>query len=238
MAGRNVAIPSAKKLTRLKRERVSDAVFEVLRDSILTQVFEPGERLHVAAVAARLDVSLTPVKDAISRLAAEGLIVIRPRSGTYVAELRPEDVADTFQVREALKCRAAEEVVSRLTEKDLIRFRALIADLKKPVETEADRIAHERKNVEFHTLIVSLAGNRRLSQIYEGLNAHMTIARIHYSREGWMPRMERVREEHRQILEALEAHSLHGLIDALVRHIRRAADGLVEDLRRKKPAGG
>ena len=83
-----------KQLPRVTRERASDSVFEVLRDGILTQVFKPGERLNIPDLAARLDVSLTPVKEALNRLAAEGLVRIRPRSGTFVAELSPEDVAE------------------------------------------------------------------------------------------------------------------------------------------------
>jgi DNA-binding GntR family transcriptional regulator len=59
-------------LPKLDRTRASDSVFEVLRDSILTRVFRPGDRLDVKAVATQLGVSPTPVKDAINRLAAEG----------------------------------------------------------------------------------------------------------------------------------------------------------------------
>ena len=75
------------KISQVRIERASDSVFQILRESILTQVFRSGERLDIKDLTAKLGVSLTPVRDAINRLAAEGLIEIRPRSGTFVTDL-------------------------------------------------------------------------------------------------------------------------------------------------------
>ncbi len=222
------------RLPQIKRERASDSIVQILRDGITTRLFRPGERLGVKELAQRLGVSPTPVKDALNRLAAEGLIEIRPRSGTYVSELTPEDVAETFEVRAALECLAAEKALERLTPEALDRFRELIADIEKPVLSEKDRVFHERKNEDFHNLIVELSGNHKLMEIYAGLRAHIKIARIHYvSRNGWVQRMENEEKpEHREILNAIEARRLDRLIQALRRHIRRASECLVEDLRR------
>ena len=90
-----------KTLPRLHRSRASDSVFDILRTNILARGFRPGDRLDVRALADQLGVSATPVKDAVTRLAAEGLIEIRPRSGTFVAELAPDAVAETFEIRRA-----------------------------------------------------------------------------------------------------------------------------------------
>ncbi|MCX6552076.1 MAG: GntR family transcriptional regulator [Acidobacteria bacterium] len=217
----------------MTRERASDSAFQALRDGILTQLFKPGERLNIPDLAARLDVSLTPVKEALNRLEAEGLVRIRPRSGTFVAELSPEDVAETFEIRRALECLAAERAIAHLTPEVLDRFRSIVRDLERPVAAEADRALHEQTNVQFHSLLVQLSGNRRLAEMYAELNAHVTIARIHHRREDWAQRLDRVRQEHRAILKALEARSVEGLVQALRQHIQRASDSLVEDLRRK-----
>jgi DNA-binding GntR family transcriptional regulator len=220
------------KISQVRIERASDSVFQILHESILTQVFRPGERLDIKDLTTKLGVSLTPVRDAINRLAAEGLIEIRPRSGTYVTDLSADEVADTFDVRMALECLAAEKMISRISSQHIEVFRELISDLEKPVANERERIFHERKNVELHSLIVELSGNRKLIEIYRGLNAHIKIARIHYSRKGWTQRIEQEKSEHRTILHAIEQRDLDSLVQALRQHIRHASVGLVEDIRK------
>jgi DNA-binding GntR family transcriptional regulator len=220
-----------KTLPRLARSRASDSVFDILRENILGRGFRPGGRLDVRALADQLGVSATPVKDAITRLAAEGLVEIRPRSGTFVAELAPDAVAETFEIRRALECLAAERVMSRLTPDLLASFEAIIDALERPVSNERDRVEHERKNVELHTLLVEASNNRRLAELYRNLNAHLTIARIHSRRRPDEERLEQERREHRAILEALAARDAVALVDALDRHIRRAGSALVGDLR-------
>ena len=220
------------KISQVKIARASDSVFQILRDSILTQVFRPGQRLDIKDLTSKLGVSLTPVRDAINRLAAEGLVEIRPRSGTFVTDLSADEVADTFDIRMALECLAAEKMISRVTTQDIEEFRDLVTDLEKPVTTERERIFHERKNVELHSRIVELSGNRKLIEIYRGLNAHIKIARIHYSREGWTQRIEQEKAEHMTIFRAIEERDLAGLIQALRQHIGHASVGLVQDIKK------
>lgn len=221
------------KLGRIRRQRASDLVFDALRESILTQVFQPGERLNPDDLATRLDVSLTPIKEALARLTAEGLIVVKPRSGTFVAELSADEVGETFEIRGALEALAAERLVSRVTDEHLGRFRDLVATMERPVSTERERSAHGRANSEFHDLFVELAGSVKLRQIYRSLHAHITIARVHYSREGWAQRIAHEKREHRAILAALEARDVARLVKAVRHHIQRAAQSLVNDLRER-----
>jgi DNA-binding GntR family transcriptional regulator len=206
-------------------------VFDILRTNILGRGFRPGDRLDVRALAEQLGVSATPVKDAVTRLAAEGLVEIRPRSGTFVAELAPDAVAETFEIRRALECLAAERVVGQLTPDLLARFEAIIDAMERPVSNEHDRAEHEQKNLELHALLVEASGNRRLAELYRSLNAHLTIARIHSRRRPQDERLEQERREHRAILEALTARDPTALINALDCHIRRAGGALVGDLR-------
>jgi DNA-binding GntR family transcriptional regulator len=219
-------------LPKLDRTRASDSVFEVLRDSILTRVFRPGARLDVKAVANQLGVSPTPVKDAINRLAAEGLIDVRPRSGTFVAEISPQAVAETFEIRRALECLAAETLVPRITPDLIARFEKLIDALELPVDDDDSRRLHDENNVEFHLLIVEASGNQRLLELYHSLNAHLTIARIHLRRRPDAARLDQERREHRAIVDALAARHAKRLVEALGQHIKRAGVALVEDVTR------
>src|SRR5271167_5115140 len=91
-------------LVKLERQRAVDAVYEVLRQAIVTYTLKPGERMNIDDLAQKLGVSLTPVRSAIQKLSTEGLVEIRSRSGTFVASLTAQDVEETFRIRCALEC--------------------------------------------------------------------------------------------------------------------------------------
>lgn len=222
-----------KRFEPLSRQRASDSVYDVLRDAILNRVFAPGQRLNMHELASRLGVSMTPVKDALSRLAAEDLIAIRPRIGTFVTTISPEDVAETFEIRAALEGLATEKAQRYLTKADLARLQELAEGMRRTGPNDAGRAERERMNLEFHNLLVSRTGNRRLIQIYLALNAHIRIARIHRSHAAWLERTAAEDAEHRRIVDALMQENGLAAAEAMRAHIRRAADSLVQDLRQQ-----
>lgn len=225
------------KLRRLTRKRATDEVYENLRDAILNRLFVPGERLQVDEIAARLGVSLTPVRHAIQQLATEGLIEIKPRSGTFVATLSLEEIEATFDVRLALECLAAEKAMERVKASDLHKLDELLALLRRPVENEEAMRKHEKANSELHLLLIEAAGNRRLTEIYKGLNAHLTIARIHAAERNTEPdprpaqeiakRFAAEQAEHDEIVHALKARDLARMQAAVRKHIGRAKSSLM-----------
>jgi DNA-binding GntR family transcriptional regulator len=107
------------------------------------------------------------VRSAIQQLATEGLVEIRPCSGAFVASLSPQDGEETFEIRCALECLAAEKAAANITAKQLARLGELLRALRKPVRNENDRQAHERDNFELHHIIVQSSANRRLTEMYE-----------------------------------------------------------------------
>lgn len=224
-------------LRRLTRKRATDEVYETLRDAILNRVFKPGERLQVDEIADRLGVSLTPVRHAIQQLATEGLIEIKPRSGTFVATLSIEDIEATFDVRIALECLAAEKAIERIRPADLHKLEDLLETLRKPVLNEDALRKHEKANSELHLLLIESAGNRRLTEIYKGLNAHLTIARIHAAERNHdtdappaqetAKRFEVEQAEHDAIIAALQARDLPRMQAAVRAHIGRAKESLM-----------
>lgn len=218
-------------LPRLQRERAVDAAYAALRQAILSSALKPGQRLHIDQLATQLGVSLTPVRGAIQRLATEGLIDIRPRSGTFVASLSLQDIEETFQIRAALEGLAAELAAPRITSTDLQRLRSLHRAMKKPLRLQSDRDAHDLLNSEFHQLILAASGNRRLQEMYSALHAHIQIVRIHAADTAWSARRRRQAAEHEAILKALEARDPRAASEALRRHITRAKDALLAALR-------
>ena len=220
-------------LTKLKRKRATDEVYEALRQAILGRTFKPGERLQVEEIAQKLGVSLTPVRHAIQQLATEGLIEIHPRSGTYVATLSAHDIEETFEIRCALECLAAEKAIARITAVKLARLRELLKLLVEPVATENDLKRHEKHNLELHRIIIEAAGNKRLAEMYESLNAHIKIARIHGAEavgNGFSNRLAEEQAEHEAIVDAIESRDGTRVTSAMRKHIYRAKDALIGSL--------
>ena len=203
-------------LSRITRRRATDEVYDAMRQAILTRVFKPGERLQVEEISAKLGVSLTPVRHALQQLATEGLVDIHPRSGTYVSAVSPEDIEETFEIRCALECLAAERAVTRITPTQLARIRELLRILSRAVIGERSLKEHEKANVELHETIIEASGSRRIRELYDSLYAHIKIARIHTSeahqdrRRDWTSRLEEEQKEHAAIVRALEARRCSG----------------------------
>lgn len=225
------------KLRRLTRKRATDEVYEALRDAILTRGFKPGERLQVEEIAQKLGVSLTPVRHSVQRLCTEGLIEIRPRSGTFVATLTVEDIQSTFEVRCALECLAAELAVPRLTRAVESEFEELLELLRKPVDSEVALRKHEEANSDLHQTLLQASGNKRLEEVYTELNAHLTIARIHASEsrkaetafqsKEWVVRFQQEQAEHEEIVAALKTKDVKRAQESLRKHIYRAKDAMI-----------
>ena len=218
-------------LPRLKRERASDSVYQIIRDRILTHVFAPGERLNLRDLAEKIGVSLTPVKDAVNRLVSEGLIEVHPQSGTYVTEIVADEIGELYEIRMALECLAAERAVKFVDRSAIDRLQALLAELDQPTTDEQARSAYLNRDFEFHTSVVELSNNRKLIELYHSVDARIKVARLLYSNERWTKRVNQAGAEHQEILEKLKSKDAEGLVKALRRHIERVSRALVDDLR-------
>ena len=220
------------RITRIPKQRVGDIVYQMLRQGILDQTFRPGDRLELEELAQKLDVSVTPVKDAVNRLATEGLVDVRARSGTFVSRISVEDLAETLEIRCALETHAAVRAAELATDTDISRLRDLFEKMSKSIHDNQERVQHEEWNRRFHQIIVEVGGNRKLIDLYNSLNAHITMARVHYASEAWRGRLPQETVEHSRILECLRRRDGIGAAQALREHIQSAAQSLVSDVRR------
>ncbi len=225
----NMATERGVGLGRIDRRRAVDDVHAAIREAILTRRFAPGMRLNVEELAAQLGVSLTPVRSALQLLAAEGIVDVHSRSGTYVATLSRTDLAETFDIRCALECLAA-EAAGRLTDEQIAKARLQLGILARPIRSEAQRKAHEQANTELHQIVIEAAGNRKLAEMYDSLQAHIAMGRLHRQDQTWQSRLLVEQEEHEAIVAAMEKRDITELVAALRRHIMRAKAVMLESL--------
>ncbi len=217
-------------LGKIERRRAVDDVHRAIREAILDRRFPPRMRLNVEDLASQLGVSLTPVRSAIQLLAAEGLVDVHSRSGTFVATLSRRDLEETFDIRCALECLAAEKAAERLTDKAIERARKLAAIMQKPVKNDSQRKIHEQANWDFHEIVIRASGNQRLADMCESLQAHIAMCRLHRLDDNWQTRLPQEQKEHQEIIEALEKRDAKALTKALRSHILRAKDALLEHI--------
>jgi DNA-binding GntR family transcriptional regulator len=146
-----------------------------LRQAIISGELAPKTRLTEPDLARQLNVSRTPLREAIRQLEVEGFITTIPRVGSFVSELEPQDVEDLYAIRaviEGLAARLAAE--SPAPDK-----RALLGGMLKELEGRMDNFRHYHEiSGQFHDIIVQLSGNRRLQAIYQAVAQHISRMRI------------------------------------------------------------
>ncbi|WP_406293769.1 GntR family transcriptional regulator [Embleya sp. NBC_00888] len=149
-----------------------DQVYEELRERIIEGDLEPGRRLVEREIAAELEVSRVPVREAVQRLQAEGFVTGHPRRGAVVARLLGPDLAHFFDIRESLEELAAGLAAERADPAGRDRLGALLAAARRAGEAgAAGEIA--ASNAAFHAEIVALSGNPMLVAIMEPLNGRL-----------------------------------------------------------------
>ncbi len=215
--------------TIINQTKISEQVYQYLRGEIVAGRMPPGERIDLEELVERLKISKMPIKEAVARLASEGLLDIQARRGTFVAHLNPVELAETFEVRCALEVLAGKLAVKHITKADLERLRELIAAMEKS-NTTKDVQLHLEQNAEFHGLIVQRSGNRKLLDTYHRLRTPLQIAGIHSNTDNWVDRIAREQREHRAIVRALEQRNPATVEKAITAHVLRASNSLVEDV--------
>ena len=216
----------------LARRRISDSVYDEILQAILDNRFQPGERLSIPDLARALDVSQMPVRQAIDRLSEEGLVDVRPRSGTFVTQADERDIAETFDIRRALDQLAAETAVQHVCESDIAELEELVSRMDELATQGSEGVrSHDRLNWDFHLFIVRLSGNEKLYDMYNQLNAHLKIASVHVSNRDWAARVPQAQREHREMVRALQRRSASALAETLARHVERSKSALIADIR-------
>lgn len=224
----------ASDLPSLNLPKISDEVYKALKARIVGRQFTLGERLNLTRLEKQMGISRTPIKEALNRLALEGLVEIQPRKGTFVVNPTPDEIAESFDVRRALETYAAELAVQRVTESQLEQMRGIVASLQRLTEAENwGQVFQEYMPVDrsLHRLIMEIAGNGRLQEVWEQVNVHAEMARIRYGRSKEEAKL--AQKEHEEILQAFEARDITALQQIISHHIDRVKRSIVRDLKRR-----
>lgn len=207
----------------LEHPSLTDKVYSLMRDGILRQVLPLGSKLSDEAIAADLGISRTPVREAINRLVAEGLVVGTRGKGFSVVQLSAQDVEEIFEVRLALEILAVKKAC-RMTDRSLEAFAPLMRDHLAAIES-GDVETSIRFDSMFHERIVQLSRNKWIADALNRLRAYTFIVMRLHCRDVKDARVSY--EDHKRILEALSEGDELKAERLLKTHIQRVRTELV-----------
>jgi DNA-binding GntR family transcriptional regulator len=165
-AARKSPRPSAPR-RRKGRESFADSAYNELRARILDNRMLPGEQFTEIELATLLKMSRTPVREAMLRLAGEGLVEMRPRHGMRIKSISVVDMREIYEVLMALESIAAGLAAEREDQGDYVeRMRVAIRRMDEALERD-DRKAWAQADEQFHTLLVEAAGNARIKELVQ-----------------------------------------------------------------------
>ena len=193
-----------------------DVVFNTLRQAIITGEFAPGERLMEIALANRLGVSRTPVREAIRKLELEGLVVMIPRKGAEVAKITEKDLRDVLEVRSSLEELAAELAAERMNDEVKEKLEKALKEFEEAIESD-DNAAIADSDVDFHDVIFVATGNARLIQIINNLREQMYRYRLEYVKDTEYHTV--LLNEHRELAKAMVEGRKEDARKIMKRHI-------------------
>jgi DNA-binding GntR family transcriptional regulator len=204
------------------------AVADQVRRLIVTNRLPPGSPLRLSSIAERLGVSVQPVREAVRMLAAEGLVVIEPHRGAFVARLSIEDVEELYAVRVALESLIARVATARLTDTDIDELRSRFGAMQ-AAERRDDQAAFITADRAFHQHLYELADRPRLLvRILDLWDASNRARPLLY--ESWLPIKDAV-TDHEPLLRAIESRDPAAAEAATRAHLEGAARRVLAALR-------
>lgn len=208
-----------------------DVVVESIRQAIISGQFPPGMRLMELQLAEEMGVSRTPVREAIRKMELEGLVVMIPRRGAYVADISIKDINEVYEVRTALDVLSAGLAAERIDKSEIQEMRELLAEEAALVEAR-DYPKIIDNDTAFHDVIYRASGNTRCMNIISNLREQITAIR---GRSMPYPgRVEIMLKEHRAIFDAIAAGKVEKAQEAVQTYMENAEQTLLKVIKEQK----
>jgi DNA-binding GntR family transcriptional regulator len=211
---------------------LSQIAYDALRTMILSGEVKPGERLSERELARRVQVSRTPLREALGRLERDGLAVSKPGLGYFATDFDPRLVEELYEFREILEVQATRLAARRIGDagiRDLRDIMQALARFERKKKLSVDELREEvNLGIRIHEVIARESGNVLVSdalhQIYDRLRLLTWIDVL------WFDTWSTTRREHRELVAAVVAHDADRAARIAQRHVRRSRKGSVHVL--------
>ena len=212
----------------IPRATLHEQVARRLRQMLVENQIAPGAKLNERELAEVLQVSRTPLREAIKMLAAEGLVELLPNRGAIAVELTEADVLSTFEMMAGLEAMSGELAAQRITDAELAEIRAMHFEML-AAYTRRDLSAYYRLNSKIHSAINQAAKNSVLTITYNQVNARLQALRFRSNQDEGKWKQAMV--EHDRMIDALGKRDAGAMRKVLAEHLDHKRDVVVEQLR-------
>ena len=199
-----------------------------LRQMLVESAIAPGEKLNERELAEQLQVSRTPLREAIRMLAAEGLVELLPNRGAIAVRLSEADIANTFEVMAGLEAQSGELAAQRITPDALAEIQAMHFEMM-AAYTRRDLSNYYRLNSAIHSAINAAAANPVLTQTYRQVNARLQSLRFRSNQD--VDKWKLAVQDHVRMIDALSARDAAAMREVLVTHLLNKRDVVIAQLR-------
>ena len=204
-----------------------DVLFNTLRQAILKGELKPGERLMEIALAEKLGVSRTPIREAMRKLELEGLVVMIPRRGAQVANITEKDLNDVLEVRIALENVAIEKACTRMSKEDMGRLWLAAKEFERTM-AEGNLVRLAEADVAFHEIIYRASDNKRLNQVLNNLREQIYRYRVEYLKEEETRNV--LVKEHEELTKAIRQRDVKKAQEISFRHIENQRRAIIQSI--------
>jgi DNA-binding GntR family transcriptional regulator len=202
---------------------VKSTLVEKLRDAIILGEYIPGQHLRLEDIAARFDISTTPVREALRDLEVEGLVSIFPHRGAVVTQLSADDLLDIYEVRATLEEMATRLAVPNIGDDTFAQLELYIEQMDNHLGDLATLV---KLNHKFHYTLYCASGRRHLCEITSILRRRTQhYLHAYISHLGGMPMAQ---EEHRAVIEACRKGDTERAATIIYDHVTHVGNSIIE----------
>ena len=209
-------------------QNLHEATFQTLKSLLVEGKIAPGSKLNERELAERLNVSRTPIREAIRRLAADGLVELIANRSAIAVQLSIDDVIHTFDVIAELEGYSGELAAKNISDSTLSELEALQYEMMASY-ARRDLSSYYKLNLRIHRLINQAANNPVLATLFSQVNSRIEALRFRSNQDG--VKWEKAVEEHQEMLDALKARDSARMRKVMITHVTNKRDVVVQLLK-------
>ncbi|MBT4363402.1 MAG: GntR family transcriptional regulator [Desulfobacterales bacterium] len=214
------------------KSRAVGEAFDAIKNMLYYKELAPGQRLVYGDLAKKLNMSLTPVIQALNKLEYSELVFYEPHKGYFVGQITEKEVKEIYQAREALEVSIIPSIIQNINKKDLTLIRKFIVDYEKSLTNMETRQLNLLKDMQFHIKLAEFSRQDVIQKVLRNLLERICLKyRPEYLGDE---RIVNAIKEHRRILKAFEMKDVEEAISAVKHHNRAGAEYIIGSLERSK----
>lgn len=195
---------------------LSERAYFSIKEAIVSFQVRPGEILTTGSLAKQLNISRTPVREALLRLQLDGLVTLLPQKGAKVTDITAEDIREIYELRIVLESYATKVAVAQLTNMELDYLESIMEKVEKYFRRGERKCASDTAR-ELHTILISKVNNKRMGRLLDELEDQ--YKRIRLVSTLIPGRLEKSYEQHKAIVAGLQARDSNRAEQAMADHL-------------------